>query len=73
MPYWMTNPSHGVMPCYDLGEVERNKVHGWTLLNEGPAPVYPKAEPTGMEITHKWVTSNEAARKKPGPKPKAKP
>lgn len=39
MPYWLTNPDHGVMPVYDMGDVERNKVHGWELLNQGPEPM----------------------------------
>jgi hypothetical protein len=42
MPYWLTNPDHGVMPVYDLSDVERNKVHGWELLNHGPAPEFAK-------------------------------
>jgi hypothetical protein len=44
MPYWMTNPEHGVMPVYDMGDVERNKVHGWVLLNEGESPAMKSAE-----------------------------
>lgn len=39
MPYWITNPDHGIMPVYDMGEVERNKAHGWTLLNVGEIPI----------------------------------
>lgn len=42
MPYWMTNAEHGVMPVYDTGAVEQAKVHGWTLLNEGESPEFPK-------------------------------
>jgi hypothetical protein len=40
----MTNPDHGVMPVYDMGDVERNKVHGWVLLNEGESPNLKPAE-----------------------------
>ena len=38
MIHWMVS-AHGRMPVYDKGEVERLKVHGWTLLNFGPAPL----------------------------------
>jgi len=41
MPYWMTNPDHGMMPLYDMGEVERVKRFGWTLLNVGESPQVP--------------------------------
>jgi hypothetical protein len=41
MPYWMTNPDHGTMPVYDMGEVERVKKFGWTLLNVGESPIVP--------------------------------
>lgn len=61
MPYWLTNPEHGVMPVYDLGEVERNKVHGWTLLNVGESPeLAPKGQPA------------EPIKRKPGRPPKVK-
>jgi hypothetical protein len=39
MPYWLTNPDHGMMPVYDMGEVERVKKFGWTLLNVGESPI----------------------------------
>jgi hypothetical protein len=39
MPYWITNPGHGTMPVYDMGEVERVKKFGWSLLNIGESPV----------------------------------
>jgi hypothetical protein len=42
MPYWLTNPDHGTMPVYDMGEVERVKKFGWTLLNVGESPIVPK-------------------------------
>jgi hypothetical protein len=53
MPYWLTNPDHGIMPVYDLGEVERNKLHGWTLLNVGESPlrVETKAYADGSSAT----------------------
>jgi hypothetical protein len=41
MPYWLTNPDHGTMPVYDMGEVERVKKFGWTLLNVGESPALP--------------------------------
>lgn len=41
MPYWVTNPDHGMMPVYDMGEVERVKKFGWTLLNVGESPILP--------------------------------
>jgi hypothetical protein len=75
MPYWLTNPEHGVMPVYDMGEVERNKVHGWMLLNEGESPLRhigppPEAEPI------KLLASNEPPllplKRKPGRPPKVK-
>lgn len=47
MPYWMIHPKHGEMPVYDTGAVERAKVHGWTVLNEGDSPLREKKpEPT---------------------------
>lgn len=64
MPYWMTNPLHGVMPVYSQSEVEQAKVHGWSLLNEGGSPAFSK--PAAV------VQEPAPARKKPGPKPKAK-
>jgi hypothetical protein len=39
MPYWITNPDHGTLPVYDMGEVERVKKFGWTLLNVGESPI----------------------------------
>lgn len=39
MPFWMKSAEHGVMPVYDMGEVERAKGHGWELINEGPSPL----------------------------------
>jgi hypothetical protein len=46
MPYWMTNPEHGMMPVYSMGEVERAQKSGWALLNEGEGPVQkPKDTP----------------------------
>jgi hypothetical protein len=65
MPYWMENPEHGVMPVYDMGDVERNMAHGWVLLNVGESPAL-KAEKPAVE------TIETPVRKKPGPKPKAK-
>jgi len=38
MPHWMKSAEHGIMPVYDLGEVERHKKLGWVLLNTGEAP-----------------------------------
>jgi len=35
MPHWMKHSDHGIMPVYDLGEVERNKKFGWVFLNTG--------------------------------------
>jgi hypothetical protein len=64
MPYWMTNPEHGVMPVYDTGEVERVKAHGWTLLNEGDSPLRKPVEAA--------PAAPVVERRKPGPKPKAK-
>ena len=29
MPHWMKSAEHGVMPLYDMGEVERHKKLGW--------------------------------------------
>jgi hypothetical protein len=59
--YWLTNPQHGEMPVYDLADVERHKKWGWTLLNEGSAPL--RKKPEAPEVVE---------RKKPGPKPKVK-
>jgi hypothetical protein len=41
MPYWLTNPDHGVMPVYSESEVARHIPLGWSLLNQGESPVYP--------------------------------
>jgi hypothetical protein len=65
MPFWMTNPKHGVMPVYSFGEVDQAKVHGWELLNEGDAPARPAPAAKAVQV-------DTPARKKPGPKPKAK-
>lgn len=70
MPYWLTNPEHGVMPVYDLSDVERNKVHGWSLLNEGPSPVKPAAR-APVVVTPEPVVEVPPKRK-PGRPPKAK-
>ena len=40
MIYWMTNPDHGTMPVYSVGEKERTEKLGWALLNYGPSPDY---------------------------------
>jgi hypothetical protein len=59
MPYWLTNPDHGTMPVYDMGEVERVKKFGWTLLNVGESPIpvawSNKADPS--EITTAFATT----------------
>lgn len=38
--YWMTG-EHGTHVCYDDGDMKRHLSLGWTLLNEGPRPIYP--------------------------------
>lgn len=35
MPHWMKSADHGVMPLYDMGEVERHKKLGWVYVNTG--------------------------------------
>lgn len=46
MIFWMTNPSHGVMPAYGAGECDKLVTLGWALLNYGPSPdLPPKATP----------------------------
>jgi len=65
MPYWLTNPAHGVMPAYDMGEVERNKLHGWTLLNVGESPVFPVEEVSGEENPVERP-AEEPQKRKPG-------
>ena len=74
MPFWMIHPQHGEMPVYDRGEVERNEKFGWTLLNEGPAPDRKKPEPEAPAdvVEAQEVSEEKPARRKPGPKPKAK-
>jgi hypothetical protein len=67
--YWLTNPEHGVMPVYDLAEVERHKQWGWSLLNEGPSPL---AKPARIEPVPAEEPETAPARKKPGRKPKVK-
>jgi hypothetical protein len=62
--YWMTNPEHGVMPVYSIGEVEQAKVHGWSLLNEGDSPLREKP----AEVTEE----EQPIKRKPGRPPKAK-
>jgi hypothetical protein len=39
MPYWLTNPDHGVMPVYSESEVTRHIPLGWSLLNQGESPI----------------------------------
>jgi hypothetical protein len=41
MPYWLTNPDHGVMPVYSESEVARHIPLGWSLLNQGESPIRP--------------------------------
>jgi hypothetical protein len=41
MPYWLTNPDHGVMPVYSESEVTRHIPLGWSLLNQGESPAVP--------------------------------
>lgn len=64
MPYWLKSADHGVMPVYNLSDVERNKRFGWELLNEGDSPA--------REQSAAPVVMPALARKKPGPKPKVK-
>ncbi len=71
MPYWMTNPEHGVMTCYDMGEVERAKVHGWSLLNEGVSPIRAQQDPQEV-LEEVRETIKELGKRKPGRPPKAK-
>jgi hypothetical protein len=68
--YWMTNPLHGVMPVYDLSDVERVKGHGWSLLNEGPSPL--REAPKEKEDKPSPPDSdNPPAKRKPGRPKKA--
>jgi hypothetical protein len=85
MPYWLTNPDHGTMPVYDMGEVERVKKFGWTLLNQGESPILVPVingdatrepedvieEQEAPEIVALPVVS-EPPKRKPGRPPKAK-
>ena len=84
MPYWLTNPEHGTMPVYDLGEVERNKKFGWTLLNEGESPLRALPKDSSNAMENYWRTAATEsialapkapfveAKRKPGRPPKAK-
>jgi hypothetical protein len=54
----MVHPDHGATHVYDTSELERLKGYGWSVEGEEAKPV--KTEPEAP------------ARKKPGPKPKAK-
>jgi hypothetical protein len=88
MPYWMTNPDHGTMPVYDMGEVERVKKFGWTLLNVGESPlkvrigVFEQAADAGEKRDEfSFVEApeivalpvvSEPPKRKPGRPPKAK-
>ena len=53
MPYWLTNPDHGILPVYDMGEVERCKQFGWTLLNHGESPERAKPEIIALSVVEK--------------------
>jgi hypothetical protein len=70
MPYWLTNPDHGVMPVYDMGDVERNKAHGWTLLNVGESPVFEPEQASEVlrEVRETMQALGEPKRKPGRPK-----
>jgi hypothetical protein len=84
MPYWVTNPDHGMMPVYDMGEVERVKKFGWTLLNVGESPIVPVINgDTSREPEDEIATEadpvivalpvvSDPPKRKPGRPPKAK-
>lgn len=45
MPHWMVHPDHGTMPVYSMSEVAQVQSLGWSLLNTGERPEYPKRAP----------------------------
>jgi hypothetical protein len=72
MPYWMTNPQHGVMPVYSVSEMEQARVHGWELLNEGASPL--RGKPAEVKAPAMPVAEHVEiiTKRKPGRPPKAK-
>lgn len=45
MIIYMEHPKHGRMPCSNRSEVEQAKVHGWSEVQDAPAPEPAAAEP----------------------------
>lgn len=71
----MVHPLHGATHAYDNGEIERLKGFGWAV--EVPPSNHIPVE--DMRVIHEGIPldvfvqpSPAVARKKPGPKPKAK-
>lgn len=58
------------MPVYDIGEMLRVKIHGWSLLNQGENPEYPKPAETDIEPAsepeQEQAAPVEVVKRKPG-------
>ena len=73
MIFWMTNPSHGVMPAYGAGECDKLVTLGWALLNYGPSPdLPPKVKPAEVECKLVESLDPPVERRKPGRPAKVK-
>lgn len=63
----MVHPQHGATHAYDKGEIERLEKLGWSVEGAAQAIQWP----TNEEVAER-LAAIAPARKKPGPKPKAK-
>jgi len=58
MPHWLKS-AHGVMPVYDMGEVERHKALGWSFINTGEKPDLEKTVEVAPAVVNKSVPQPE--------------
>ena len=63
--FYVQHPQHGRLPIPDMGEVERLKIHGWSLVEPVKAVETPQEPPADS-------AQPAEVKRRPGRPPKAK-